>query len=93
MSRGEDQATYDERTLDNIRERNKARIREIDAIFEAWSPLLSKLTNERRECLATVSRIGSPTPTDGACGAVASGTTSDPMPSFFAIGMCPTKES
>lgn len=52
------QHEHDVRTLDNIRERSVARIREIDAVLGELQPLFSRLMNERDECLAITRRTG-----------------------------------
>lgn len=54
------QQDHDARVLDNIYERNKARIREIDAVLDEIRPLLAKLGREREECIAITRRTEHP---------------------------------
>lgn len=50
-------AKYDSMSLNNIRERNMARVREIDATLAELSPLLERLTKERGDCLRMAYRV------------------------------------
>lgn len=60
MSHIEEQADRDNRALTNIYERNKARIREIDAILSEFQPMFSRLMNEREQCMGIVNRTVPP---------------------------------
>ena len=52
-----DQVERDQLALDNILDRNRARIREIDAVLAELTPVVYRLTRERSECLEAVNRI------------------------------------
>jgi Ni,Fe-hydrogenase I large subunit len=50
--------------LESIRDRNIARVREIDATLRELQPIIQRLTVERWACIDTASRVNPPSPTN-----------------------------